>query len=158
MINCDTISATDRQAIKNQCRSCLVEGARQLLADVCNTSSNIDVKQTDVVEFWLKVHNNTDTAGNSRFMNISTFALNLLSLPFSNASVERAFSAMALSRPKEQPPNSCPKFLQLPPMTTAGPSTLGQTIDQIMAAISDQLQAQQLQGQYENQEHQVTNM
>uniref|UniRef100_A0A915HVR9 HAT C-terminal dimerisation domain-containing protein n=1 Tax=Romanomermis culicivorax TaxID=13658 RepID=A0A915HVR9_ROMCU len=44
----------------------------------------------------MKVYGSKDAAGNGRFDNIALFALNLFCLPFSNASVERVFSAMSL--------------------------------------------------------------
>jgi hypothetical protein len=59
-----------------------------------------DVQNVDAVSFWLDIYDKKDAAGNGRFKNIALFALNLLCLPFSNASVERVFSAMALVKTK----------------------------------------------------------
>ncbi|XP_076033730.1 uncharacterized protein LOC143020818 [Oratosquilla oratoria] len=44
------------------------------------------------IGFWAEVYEKLDSAGNRKFPNISAFALALLSLPFSNANVERIFS------------------------------------------------------------------
>lgn len=44
------------------------------------------------LQFWSEVYNDKDSAGKQRFENISRLALGLLSLPISNATVERAFS------------------------------------------------------------------
>lgn len=43
-------------------------------------------------EFWAEVSGDCDSGGNKRFEHISTLALALLTLPVSNATVERAFS------------------------------------------------------------------
>ena len=48
----------------------------------------------DVVSFWAEVNEKRNSVGQQRFSNISSLALALLSLPFSNASVERIFSQM----------------------------------------------------------------
>lgn len=43
-------------------------------------------------EFYFEVFNDTDAAGNKRFENIAKFGLAFVTVPISNASVERAFS------------------------------------------------------------------
>ena len=47
---------------------------------------------TDVEHFWTDVFLYTDAAGERVFYTLATFALSLLALLFSNASVERCFS------------------------------------------------------------------
>jgi hypothetical protein len=47
---------------------------------------------SDVVMFWSEVYNDKDSADNPRFKNIANLAIALLTLPISNATVERAFS------------------------------------------------------------------
>jgi len=88
----------------------LLQRFRSLAGDVQSTDDEFrlipriykvsDLERNDnsitAVDFWLEVNNNKDAAGNNRFGNIALFALNLFSMPFSNASVERVFSAMAL--------------------------------------------------------------
>ncbi|CAH1972573.1 unnamed protein product [Acanthoscelides obtectus] len=54
----------------------------------------------DTEKFWVEVANNVDAAGEPRYKNISSLALALLSLPFSNASVERAFSIINVVKNK----------------------------------------------------------
>jgi len=51
-------------------------------------------------DFYAEVKEDTDAAGNKRFENVAKFATALLSLPFSNASVERAFSVYAAIKNK----------------------------------------------------------
>lgn len=48
----------------------------------------------NTVKFWSEVSWATDASNNPRYGNISKLALSLLSLPFSNATVERLFSSM----------------------------------------------------------------
>ena len=48
---------------------------------------------TKPIEFWIDVYKTEGLPG-GRFVNISAFALMVLSMPFSNASVERVFSTM----------------------------------------------------------------
>ena len=54
----------------------------------------------NVVEFWSEVHQARNASGERSFEHVSKFALSLLSLPFSNASVERSFSQMNLVKSK----------------------------------------------------------
>ncbi|XP_062141089.1 uncharacterized protein LOC133849197 isoform X1 [Drosophila sulfurigaster albostrigata] len=49
---------------------------------------------TDTISFWAEVSNYVDAAGNKRFSALASFALSLLSMPWSNAEVERVFSQM----------------------------------------------------------------
>lgn len=51
-------------------------------------------------EFWSEVSQMTTASGEQRFSHISKLATSLLSLPFSNASVERSFSIMNIIKNK----------------------------------------------------------
>lgn len=55
---------------------------------------------TDVVQFWVEVNNYTDASGENPLKELSELALTTLSLPFSNAEVERVFSQMNLIKNK----------------------------------------------------------
>lgn len=48
------------------------------------------------MEFWAEVKRHKDAGGNNRFMELADFATHILTLPFSNAEVERVFSQMNL--------------------------------------------------------------
>lgn len=76
-----------------------IEQANDEIKSIALFYNKFDISE-DVFSFWLKIYNNKDAAGNGRFSNIATFALNLLSLPFSNAYVERVFSTMNLIKNK----------------------------------------------------------
>lgn len=54
----------------------------------------------DPVSFWAEVSIDTDSGGNKRFKNISSLALAMFSLPFSNAAIERVFSMMSIVKCK----------------------------------------------------------
>lgn len=51
-------------------------------------------------DFWVEVANNSNAAGEPRYRHISSLAVGLLSLPFSNATVERAFSIINIVKDK----------------------------------------------------------
>ncbi|CAG9782434.1 unnamed protein product [Diatraea saccharalis] len=53
-------------------------------------------------EFWYEVMESKDMAGENRFKDLATFALNLLVLPHSNADVERLFSTMNVVKTKQR--------------------------------------------------------
>ena len=60
---------------------------------------NVQALQDEVLTcegFWSKIANLNDSSGNLKFSALASFAKTLLSLPISNASVERIFSAMNL--------------------------------------------------------------
>lgn len=57
-----------------------------------NISNKVWQETSNLEAFWCEVYNDVDSAGNKRYQNIATLALSLLSLPISNAVVERAFS------------------------------------------------------------------
>lgn len=52
------------------------------------------------MKFWAEVLNFKDTAGNNPYINIAKFAIQLLTLPWSNAEVERVFSQVNLVKTK----------------------------------------------------------
>lgn len=60
----------------------------------------VEVDAVTSDEFWGKLNLISDSAGQKRFPHISNLALALLSLPFSNASVERAFSIVNVVKDK----------------------------------------------------------
>ena len=56
--------------------------------------------KSDPIQFWNSVNSFTDASGAKRFGNISSLALALYSLPYSNAEVERIFSKLNYFRSK----------------------------------------------------------
>lgn len=60
--------------------------------------AEVDVTTTE--RFWAEINELTDASGSQRFGNISKLVLGLLSLPFSNAAVERAFSIVNIIKDK----------------------------------------------------------
>lgn len=58
------------------------------------------VDSKDSLRFWNNVYNYTDASGNNPFQKLANFVLEVLSLPLSNADVERVFSAMNLTKSK----------------------------------------------------------
>lgn len=75
----------------------IVKSFNRFPIDICQQEweciSNKTWRETDnVVKFWADVYDDKDSAGNYRFRNVGRLALALLSLPISNATVERAFS------------------------------------------------------------------
>ena len=55
---------------------------------------------SSTVSFWAEVSSKTNSTGEKTYPNMSSLALALLSLPFSNASVERLFSQMNIVHSK----------------------------------------------------------
>lgn len=54
----------------------------------------------DIVKFWIAVWNLLDASGNQSFKELASFAIRALSLPISNADVERVFSVMSIVKTK----------------------------------------------------------
>ena len=54
----------------------------------------------DPESYWIEVTQQKNALGEARFENISKLAIGLLSLPFSNATVERAFSLVNVIKNK----------------------------------------------------------
>ena len=54
----------------------------------------------DVEAFWIEVLNHKDAADEPVFRELAMFALSMLSLPLSNAAVERTFSQMNIIKSK----------------------------------------------------------
>ena len=50
----------------------------------------------DPVKFWATVGDHCDASGEGVFTNLSTYALRVMTLPISNADVERVFSQVSL--------------------------------------------------------------
>ncbi|KAK7791957.1 hypothetical protein R5R35_004580 [Gryllus longicercus] len=66
-----------------------------------NLLSNIDQLRSDSTEqLWLEISEIQNSCGNSRFKHISDFVFALLSIPFSNAAVERCFSVLNVIKDK----------------------------------------------------------
>ncbi|XP_027851216.2 uncharacterized protein LOC114130437 isoform X2 [Aphis gossypii] len=61
-------------------------------SDICDSSIPIQEKNTQ--EFWVDVLNIKETGGKKKFEDLALFVLQILSLPLSNAIVERVFSVM----------------------------------------------------------------
>lgn len=61
-------------------------------ADICDSSIPVEEKSTQ--EFWIDVLNIRETGGKKKFEDLALFVLRILSLPLSNAIVERVFSVM----------------------------------------------------------------
>lgn len=75
------------------------------LIDAINSQyNNISyIKWTNIsttVSFWSEVFMYKDSAGNNTFKELADFALEVLSLPWSNADVERVFSQLNLVKTK----------------------------------------------------------
>lgn len=64
-----------------------------------NHTATVD-NRTSTESYWSEVWDIKDAGGAQRFGNISKLVLALLSLPFSNASVERAFSILSIVKDK----------------------------------------------------------
>lgn len=54
----------------------------------------------DTVHFWSEVLKYEDSGGNNPFMSLAKFAIMMLSLPWSNAEVERVFSQVNIVKSK----------------------------------------------------------
>ncbi|XP_046867136.1 uncharacterized protein LOC124460436 [Drosophila willistoni] len=66
-----------------------------------NTIHLLKWENTDcTLKFWAEANNYVDSGGNHRFKSLATFVLSLLSLPWSNAEVERVFSQMNIVKSK----------------------------------------------------------
>lgn len=57
-------------------------------------------ENVDVTEFWIAVWNIKNANGDQSFKDLAQFAIRALSLPISNADVERVFSVMAVVKTK----------------------------------------------------------
>lgn len=61
------------------------------ITDIINTGETEDI---DIIKFWVAVYELKNAVGEPIFKAIAEFALRVLSLPISNAVVERVFSFM----------------------------------------------------------------
>lgn len=59
-------------------------------------------KNSDTITFWIDIFNYKDASGENPFFELSVFAINILTLPISNAEVERVFSSMNLIKNKQR--------------------------------------------------------
>lgn len=65
-----------------------------------NLLHRLEIEKCSSNEYWTKVSEDKNAGGMCRFKHISALARALLSLPFSNASVERAFSIVNIIKNK----------------------------------------------------------
>lgn len=66
------------------------------LPDICeDVSDDVKIDDVDIVHFWACVLNYKNAGGEQPFKELALFVLALLTLPISNAVVERAFSVMS---------------------------------------------------------------
>ncbi|XP_018406164.1 PREDICTED: uncharacterized protein LOC108771317 [Cyphomyrmex costatus] len=106
----EKISAFSPQNAKNETKiddiTAIVVAFERILSDIDTTlnewslihRAEINADTSD--EFWRAIDLIVDSAGQKRFSNISKLALALLTVPFSNASVERAFSIVNIVKDK----------------------------------------------------------
>ncbi|KYN02291.1 hypothetical protein ALC62_06893 [Cyphomyrmex costatus] len=106
----EKISAFSPQNAKNETKiddiTAIVVAFERILSDIDTTlnewslihRAEINADTSD--EFWRAINLIVDSAGQKRFSNISKLALALLTVPFSNASVERAFSIVNIVKDK----------------------------------------------------------
>lgn len=57
---------------------------------------------SNTVAFWGEVFNHRDSCGNQVFNQLGHLTLNVLSLPYSNAEIERIFSQMNIVKSKSR--------------------------------------------------------
>lgn len=55
---------------------------------------------SDTTKFWNEVYVYRDSGGNRRYLELASFAIEILSLPWSNAEIERVFSQVNLIKSK----------------------------------------------------------
>ncbi|KAK9729859.1 hAT family C-terminal dimerization region [Popillia japonica] len=91
------LTAEDLLDVRERCKNflcCLAEQIQKRLSNKTwsNTSTSAD--------FYFEVYNDCDAAGCKRFGNVSKFGLAFVTVPISNASVERAFSVYNIVKNK----------------------------------------------------------
>jgi len=96
------ISVFSPHSASSQIKADITNIAAKFKHSLCNDIDSI-VKEWNILHraevagitctetFWAKINEFTDAGGNKRYGNISKLVLGLLSLPFSNAAVERIF-------------------------------------------------------------------
>ena len=73
------------------------------LLDICSHAEfNLDIRSMVINHFWACVLNCTNSVGEQPFKELALFALKLLTLPVSNAVVERLFSVMSCIKDKRR--------------------------------------------------------
>ncbi|KAJ2954875.1 hypothetical protein O0L34_g3196 [Tuta absoluta] len=80
-------SSTDMELLESQWRMLGVHEVQEILPDCAGDD-------IDTIQFWSAVANLKTATGVTKFKELASFALRVLSLPISNAVVERAFSYM----------------------------------------------------------------
>lgn len=68
------------------------------LLEICPDEDNIEV--VDIIKFWSCIWNIKNGAGHHIFQDLAKFVLSALSLPLSNAVVERMFSVLNVVKTK----------------------------------------------------------
>jgi len=84
----------DLEAMENQ----WMKLASFNLSEICPDEDNIEV--VDTIKFWSCVWNIKDGANHRIFQDLAKFVLSALSLPLSNAVVERLFSVLSIVKTK----------------------------------------------------------
>ena len=82
---------TTAQRFKNICKDIDATNTEMQLLSKVPVVENL---KTDPIKYWNYICNFTDASGSKRFGHISSLALALYSLPYSNAEVERIFSKL----------------------------------------------------------------
>lgn len=107
----DQISTFSPQSASSKVKADITDIAAKFKHSLCNDISSTvqewnilhraEVAEVGCTEtFWAEINELTDAGGNKRYGNISKLVLGLLSLPFSNAAVERAFSIVNIVKDK----------------------------------------------------------
>lgn len=85
------------EKLENQWRSL----ANFSFTDIC-TDLKSDIKTIDIVFFWSCILSLKDASGRHPFKELALFVLKCLTLPISNAIVERIFSFMSALKTKQR--------------------------------------------------------
>lgn len=89
----------DQDILENQWRSL----TSMNLLDICpNLEYSYDISSVDVYYFWGCLLSYKNSAGDKPFEVLANFALKCLTLPISNAVIERIFSFMAAIKTKQR--------------------------------------------------------
>lgn len=87
-----TAEDADRDAIERQWRNLRT----MRISEICEN----DDENISTIDFWIAVNKIENANSSKRFKDLAAFALRALSLPISNADVERVFSVMAVIKTK----------------------------------------------------------
>jgi len=73
------------------------------LPEICpHNDHNTDPSKMDTVHFWACARKCTNAGGNTPFERLTDFTLRVLTLPISNADIERVFSVLAVLKTKQR--------------------------------------------------------